>query len=381
MDNRHLYVQSAKGRLGDLTGAFGDLGTFLPLMAAILATGAFAASPLLLGFGLFAIATGLFYRLPVPVQPMKAVAAAMILGELDAGGVAAAGLILGVILILLSASGLIARLGRIVPLSVLLGIQLGLGLSLLAGAVKMASTPVSIALVVLVALVLIAATLYKWGPVLVGISALAGIVFVGMTTPLPPFEPRFLMPDMLLPDVDAFTVAASGVVFPQLALTLTNAVILVAFVAADHFPKACIQATPARLAGFTGVFNIALAPFGAMPMCHGAGGLPAQYRLGARTGLATVVFGLSCVAFAFFTGNNAASWLAIVPLEVIAGLLAFAGYQLANVPKLLKVRSDCYLVVALVAVCCLLVNPAVGLAAGIVAEYIRNTLSLRRVGQ
>ncbi|MCP5367992.1 MAG: sulfate transporter, partial [Hyphomicrobiales bacterium] len=65
----------AAALLGELSGAVADLGTFLPLVIGVLAVGGFDAAGVLTGFGLFALAVAVFYRRPVPVQPMKAVSA------------------------------------------------------------------------------------------------------------------------------------------------------------------------------------------------------------------------------------------------------------------------------------------------------------------
>ena len=66
---------------------------------------------LLVGFGLFAWATALIYRRPVPVQPMKVVAALVIAGGLTATEVAATGILLGVILCVLRRAGRLAASG------------------------------------------------------------------------------------------------------------------------------------------------------------------------------------------------------------------------------------------------------------------------------
>ena len=116
--------------LGDFSGAFADLGTFLSLVVAVLALRGYDATGILIGFGLFALGTAAFYRLPVPVQPMKVVAAAIIVGALAPAQAAAVGLLIGVLLVVLAASGLIGRIARILPGSVIFGIQLAVGIQL-----------------------------------------------------------------------------------------------------------------------------------------------------------------------------------------------------------------------------------------------------------
>lgn len=80
----------------------------------------------LFGFASFLIGTGLFYGLPLPVQPMKAISAVILTGGLRPGEVAAAGIIIGVVLLVLGITGWIGRLARAIPQSVSAGLQLGL---------------------------------------------------------------------------------------------------------------------------------------------------------------------------------------------------------------------------------------------------------------
>ncbi len=69
-----------------------------------------APAGVFLGFGVSLIGSGLFYGVPMPVQPMKAVSAVILTSGLQSGEVAAAGLILGTILLALGLTGAISRL-------------------------------------------------------------------------------------------------------------------------------------------------------------------------------------------------------------------------------------------------------------------------------
>ena len=77
-----------------------------------------------------AMATAVFYRLPIPMQPMKVVAAMIIVGALTPAQSAAAGLLLGTLLLLLTLSGVIGRIAGSIPASVILGVQLAVGIHL-----------------------------------------------------------------------------------------------------------------------------------------------------------------------------------------------------------------------------------------------------------
>src|SRR5262252_6193161 len=114
--------------LQECGGACGDLGTFIPHVIGAITVAGLAPAGVLFGFAVSLIATGLFYGLPIPVQPMKAVSAVILTDGLRPGEVAGAGLILGVVLLGLGATGAIGRVARLIPQSVSAGLQLGLGL-------------------------------------------------------------------------------------------------------------------------------------------------------------------------------------------------------------------------------------------------------------
>src|SRR5207248_2366462 len=114
--------------LQECSGACGDLGTFIPHVIGAITVAGLASAGVLFGFGVFLIGSGLFYGLPVPVQPMKAVSAVILTDGLRPGEIAAAGMILGLVLVGLGLTGAIGRVARLIPQSVGAGLQLGLGL-------------------------------------------------------------------------------------------------------------------------------------------------------------------------------------------------------------------------------------------------------------
>src|SRR5712671_4801715 len=91
----------------ECSGACGDLGTFIPHVIGAITIAGLAPAGVLFGFAAFLIGTGLLYGLPIPVQPMKAVSAVILTDGLRPGEVAAAGLMLGLVLFVLGATGAI----------------------------------------------------------------------------------------------------------------------------------------------------------------------------------------------------------------------------------------------------------------------------------
>jgi len=361
------------GWIGDISGAFADLGTFLPLVIGLLVVGRFDPTGLLVGFGLFAVMTGIFYRLPMPVQPMKAVAALAIAGGLTAPELAASGLLLGLALVILGWSGLIDKMHRLVPRTVLFGIQIGLGLHLLVASADLAAGEIALGLGAFALLLAFRAAACL-------VLIVGGILWslISGQVDLPSGMPFWHLPGLILPDWLAVQEAAETVFLPQLALTITNAVLLTAVLAEEYFPKAGQRRSAKRLALSSGGFNLLLAPIGAMPMCHGAGGLAVQYQQGARTGRAPVIFGSVCLALGILFGPSALAWLLLVPLPIVAAMLAFAGFQLMKPRRLLGMTPLCTGIIALTALTALFVNIAAGLAIGLVAELGRSVIAKMR---
>ena len=168
-------------------------------------------------------------------------------------------------------------------------------------------------------------------------------------------------------------------VLPQLSLTLTNAVIVTASLSRELFPAAGSIASERRLALSSGLANVLLCPFGAMPMCHGAGGLPAQFRFGARTGLAPIIFGAVLLVLAVGFADHAAALFALIPIGAVGALLILAGTDLAISRRLFDGKPSCLWVIGVTALVTVTVNPALGLVVGWVAEIIRAAIVRRLI--
>src|ERR1700740_1972672 len=114
----------------EFSGAFGDMGTDFPLIAGmILAAGLNPASVLTL-FGAMQILTGLLYGMPMPAQPLKAMAVLVISQKASGAELFGAALAIGIVMLVLAATGLLTRAANVVPKAVVRGIQFGLGLQL-----------------------------------------------------------------------------------------------------------------------------------------------------------------------------------------------------------------------------------------------------------
>ncbi|RMG46597.1 MAG: sulfate transporter [Acidobacteria bacterium] len=328
------------GRAGalvrEISGGLGDLGTFLPLvLAASLASGLDLAWVLVLA-GSMNVATGLAFGQPIPVQPMKAIAAAAIVGEITRGELMAAGLIAGAVVLAAGAAGLADRLAAAIPLPVVRAIQLGIGAKLaLRGIAWAAGLPAGgadgwIAALAVGAFLLLAAW-RRWPGALLAFAA--GFVLLRFDHPgaLAAWAPGLPAPALHWPAAADFLGGALRGALPQIPLTLLNSVVAVCALSADLFPGRGLP--PRRVATSVGLMNLVAVPLGGLPMCHGSGGLAAQYHFGARTGVSVIALGLLKIGGGVLLGAGSAAVLAAYPAAVLAPMLVFAGYELARAAR------------------------------------------------
>ena len=116
----------------EFSGSLGDLGLFIPLVVAMSSVGSLDLGTILIAAGVMNVATGWFFRQPIPVQPMKAIAAVAITEGLAKGELMASGIVMGAILLAFGLTGTIGAIDRWIPRPLVRGIQLGVGLKLAA---------------------------------------------------------------------------------------------------------------------------------------------------------------------------------------------------------------------------------------------------------
>ena len=312
---------------------------------------------------------------------MKAVSAVILTDGLRPGEVAAAGMMLGVILLVLGITGWIGRLARAIPQSVSAGLQLGLGLLMGVLGVKLMLQTPWVGFPALAALVLLTRVpRCPAAPIVLVASAVAGWA-TSSGTIANDITFSSSLPHLVMPTWIEVWRSLGIAVIPQLSLTLTNAVIVTASLSRELFPATGSIASERNLALSSGLANVLLCPFGAMPMCHGAGGLQAQYRFGARTGLAPIIFGVVVLVLAVGFADHAAALFSIIPIGAVGALLILAGTDLAISRRLFDGKPSCWPVIGVTALVTLTVNPALGLSLGWIAETVRAAIVRRFISE
>ena len=362
----------------EVSGALGDLGTLLPITLGAIAVMGLSPAPVILGFAVFYLATALYYRLPIPVQPMKVVAAVMLTAGLTPAGLAASGVMIGVALIVLGCTGWINSVGRLIPQSVLSGLQFGLGIVLALMSLDLMASAPFVGGVTLMA-VLGCLLVPRYPAALVGLAVAAALAW---SLGAPGIQVATVASGWIsvpsVPSLMELERALSTLVLPQLPLTLTNAAVLTALLAGSYYGDRAAHVTPARLSLSSGFANVFLTPLGAIPMCHGAGGLAAHHRFGARTGTAPLLIGLGLILFLLLPYSAGAAILVAIPLAGLGALLMVAAGELALTRRLFDCKPSCWPVIAITAGLTVWLDPFWALVGGSVAEAMR-ALIVRRL--
>ncbi|MEE9554199.1 MAG: molybdate transporter family protein, partial [candidate division Zixibacteria bacterium] len=278
------------------------------------------------------------------------------------------------IVLLLAISGLIDVVNRIIPKPVIRGLQLAIGIKLLFAGIAMISNagyqfaPDSVfTAIMLFVLVLIS---FRYGKIpgalllfLVGII----LVYVGNPVAFRDLGIGWQTPFIHFPSPGNFLNGFWRGTIPQIPLTILNSVIAVCALSTDLFPEKPL--VPKKVAISVGLMNLIACPLGGMPMCHGAGGLAAQYRFGARTGGSVVLLGLAKIIFAVTFGGSLLAIISLYPASVLGVMLLFAGWQMIAVCVDMKTKLN-IIPMALTAVACLTVGTAVGFIVGFVFNLI-----------
>jgi MFS superfamily sulfate permease-like transporter len=326
----------------ELAGAFGDLGTLIPFVLGYMALNNMDPLGILVAFGVFQIFVGLYFKTPISVQPMKAIGGMAITHGMSPGVIWGSGIFTGLFWLLMGLTGAVTWIEKITTKPVIRGIMLGLGLSfIIEGLGMMKAQPVIALGGALLTLLLLnnrrlPATLMLLGYGIV----LAFIQKPELVKDLSHLTIQFRWPELTFGRI-SWKELLAGFVFlglPQAPLTLGNAIIATVGENNQHFPDR--KVTARKISIDHGVMNLFSSFIGGVPMCHGAGGMAAHLRFGARTGGALVILGMILLVIGFFLSDSVTLLLQLFPRPVLGVLLFFAGVELALVVQDIKLKKQ-----------------------------------------
>lgn len=330
-------MSTAKGGIrfdrNELAGAFGDIGTDLPLIVGmILAAGLHSASVLVM-FGLMQWFTALRYGMPMPVQPLKAVAVIVIAQKIAPEVLYGGGLAIGIIMLVLTLTGAISWIASVVPKAVVRGLQLGLGIQLAMLALKdyLQSDGIRGYAIAAVAFGIVIA-LYgnRRFPPAIPVIVIGVIYALVYKITRSDFTNAigFTLPEFRTVSVDDITKGFILLALPQIPLSLGNSILATRQVAEDLFPEKNV--TVRKLSLTYAVMNLINPFFGGVPTCHGSGGLVGHYTFGARTGGSIFIYGSIFLIIGLFFASGFQQVVQVFPLPILGVLLFFEAAALMS---------------------------------------------------
>ena len=381
----------------EVAGSLGDLGTLLPISLGMILANGLDPTGTFLTIGLFFIFSGIYYKVTVPVQPMKVIGAYAIATGMTATQISASALLVGCFLLIIGGTGTITLIGKYITKPVIRGVQLSTGTLLMAEGVRfMLGTskfqllkasaepwlnfqhlgPIPIGIILGLAGGILTLLFLENKKFPAGLLVIIGGLLVGIllkninafnTLSLGIHLPSFL-PEGLPSQAD-FTFALMALVLPQIPMTLGNAVIAYADLSQDYFGDKSKKVTYKAACISMALANFASFFMGGMPLCHGAGGLAAHYRFGARTAGSNLIIGGFFVILILLLGPGLIDLLHLIPLSILGVLLIFAGGQLSLTIMDLEKRKEVFVPMIILGIT-LASNLAAGFMAGIAVDWI-----------
>ena len=373
LDNRVRFDRN------ELSGAFGDIGTDFPLIVGMILAAQLDAASVLILFGAMQVMTGLVYGMPMPVQPLKAMAVIVITQKLAGNVLYGGGLAIGVLMLVLTATGLIGWLARAVPKCVVRGIQLGLGLQLASLALK-DYVPADGRWGYALAAAAFAITLALLGnrrlppaPLIIALGILYALAF---KLTAGSFNGSFglRLPALHTPSWADIATGFVVLALPQLPLSLGNSILATRQVAEDLFPER--RVTVPKISLTYSLMNLVSPFLGGIPVCHGSGGIAGHYAFGGRTGGSVMIYGSLYLALGLFFSRGFHTAIQLFPKPVLGVILFFEALALMKLVRDVAASAAEFAIVLLVGLIAfgLPYGYVIGLVLGTALVYLRKPL-------
>ncbi|CAN6282411.1 unnamed protein product [Urochloa humidicola] len=417
----------------ELNGAMGDLGTYIPIILSLSLSRNLDLGTTLIFTGIYNFVTGLIYGVPMPVQPMKAIAATALSDPtFGVPEIMAAGILTAAFVLFLGATRLMKLVCWIVPLPVIRGIQLAQGLNFAMAAVKyirydqdlgkgkssgqrpwtgLDGLILAIAAIAFILLVNGAGSdssschgqggnrdshpesqqegrqeeereaVGRWRSMLRRVAPaipsavivfVVGVAFAVVRHPAAVRELRLGPSRMRVVRIsrEAWKRGFLKGAIPQIPLSVLNSVVAVCKLARDLFPpeQAASAASATSVSVTMGAMNLVGCWFGAMPCCHGAGGMAGQYKFGGRTGGCVAALGAAKLVLGLVLGGSMLRVLVAFPVGLLGVLLLFAGVELAVAARDMSSKAEAFVMLLCAAVSLVGSSAALGFLCSMVAH-------------
>jgi SulP family sulfate permease len=323
----------------DIAGAFADIGVLFPIAIALITLNHLNPTAVFFSAWLTYLLAGWYFLIPIAVQPFKAVAAIALAMSLAPSAIASAGLLMGLLLLIVGLLDLAKWLARLFSLPIVRGIQLGLGLLLAREGLRLilsAHSSLSLASQTRLAgwEIALGAAIVLWAfersrqypAALVLLAAGIALGLLAGWSNLPQVRWGPLPLEILRPKASELLQVLPLLVIPQFALTFGNSIVATENTAQILYGPRARRVTVRGLSLSIGVINLGSAAIMGSPLCHVSGGIRAHYNFGARSAKSSYVIGGLCILLALF-GRAAVGVVALIPQAVLGVFLIYVGVQ------------------------------------------------------
>jgi len=367
--------------LTEISGSFGDFGTLIPITIDMTKKNVLQPCVSFFWGGIANIIAGLYWDMPMPVQPMKTIATVVSSGVITTpGSVATAGLLTGGCAFILGLFDVIKTITKYVPKSCIAIVQCVTGIGLAMNGFNLINnlniwfgldsyfTSIICSLLILLQFISVHPMCSKIPSALL-LFIVGLVIALNKTT----WEYNFVNPFSLIQiTADDWKTGFIQGAIAQIPLTLLNSVIAIVDLS-NHLFEDDIHAgikykmTTRSTTMSLGLVNIACI-FGGIPTCHGSGGMAGQYKFGGRNGLSVVFLGILKVCIGLAGGSFFSSLLYHFPNSILGILLFVCGTELTKY-GLKYVKEDGFIVASGIAIG-LASKVWIGFLVGILLHYM-----------
>ncbi|MFX0058667.1 MAG: putative sulfate/molybdate transporter [Candidatus Hodarchaeota archaeon] len=330
LDLESNNLKPKKFTLRELGGALGDWGTLIPFIIGYVSIVGLNPAGIFFCLGITNIILGIKFNLPLPVQPQKTIGTVAISQKWNPSLVISTGFGTGIIWTILGFTKILEKIIKKVPTVTVRGIQLGLGLILGWTALLLLSSNLFLGIISIAIIILLINNRRIPSAV---ILVLLGVFLLFITNTVHFSDIKFNLPSfnfMLINWSDLLLgMLVAGIA--QLFLTLTNVMIATISLVKDLFPDKKDYISSSSLAVNMGIMNL-FSPFlGGVPLCHGSGGLAAQYAFGARTGGSMILEGILEISLGLFFSETLFLFFNNFPQAILGAMLLYTAFLLARI--------------------------------------------------
>ena len=366
----HIPQKIKKFSLKEFGGAFGDWGTLIPFVIGYISIVGLNPAGIFFCLGITNIVLGIRYNLPLPVQPQKTISTVALAESWTPNMVISTGFGTGIIWTTIGFSKKLNNIVKKVPILAVRGIQLGLAFILGWTALILFVDNLIFGLISIGVIVLLFKNDIIPSAIILVFFGIISMFFFGAIT-ISDFVFNLPIFEFQIPTMYNLLIGMIVAGIAQLLLTLTNVMIATVSLVRDLFPEKQDVIDANSLAFNMGVMNLMNPFLGGIPLCHGSGGLAAQYAFGARTGGSMILEGVMEISMGLFLSETLLLLFSEFPKAILGAMLLYTAFLLGKV-AFKNFNKRTFPIILTSALLCFFLNITIGFLVGLGLIFILN---------